>query len=122
MPVWRRRSSSPEDDSSDDPARAALCTGPKPAKYTLLCEVPSPSSTRGEARLIAGLAAERGWKTVVVVTSRYHLYRARVLIRRCTKVDISMRATDGDTWWQKAVAIPLEYAKLARADTLQRGC
>ncbi len=113
-----------EDNASNDPARYALCHGPKPRskRYELLCQVASPSSTRGEARMIAGLARKNQWHTIVVVTSRYHIYRAHMLIRRCTRVDLAMRATDGDTWWQKALAIPLEYAKLVRAEVSQRGC
>jgi uncharacterized SAM-binding protein YcdF (DUF218 family) len=111
-----------EDAKSNDPARYALCHGAKPKRYELICRIASPSSTRGEARLIAGLAAARDWKEVVVVTARYHLYRARILIERCTNTNLAMRAVDGDTWWRKALAIPLEYGKLARADLFQRGC
>ncbi len=111
-----------EDDASNDPDRYTLCHGRKPKQYTLVCRVAAPSSTRGEARMIADLVRQNSWKTVVVVTSRYHLYRARILIRRCTKVDLSVRGTDADSWWRKAAAIPLEYVKLARAETFQRGC
>jgi uncharacterized SAM-binding protein YcdF (DUF218 family) len=111
-----------EDSASNDPARYRLCHGPKPKRYELICRIASPSSTRGEAHAIADLVDRRRWAEVIVVTSRYHLYRARVLIHRCTNVNLSMRATDDDTWWRKAVAIPLEYAKLARADVFQTGC
>jgi uncharacterized SAM-binding protein YcdF (DUF218 family) len=110
------------DDATKDPDRYALCHGAKPKRFTLLCRAAVPYSTRGEARLIAELVRRHHWQTIVVVTSRYHLYRARILIQRCTNVDLSMRAADGDSWWAKAIAIPLEYVKLARADTLQRGC
>jgi uncharacterized SAM-binding protein YcdF (DUF218 family) len=111
-----------EDSAANDPARYSLCHGPKPRQYELICRIASPSSTRGEARAIAALTETKGWAEVIVVTSRYHMYRARVLINRCTNVNLSMRATDDDPWWRKALAIPLEYAKLARADTFQRGC
>ena len=111
-----------EDDASGDRARYALCHGPKPKRYTLICRFAAPNSTRGEARMIADLVRQKNWKTVVVVTSRYHIYRAHKLIRRCTKVDLAMRYTDKDSWWRKALAIPLEYAKLIRAEVSQRGC
>ena len=111
-----------EDNASSDPARARFCSGTKPKGYKLVCQFASPSSTRGEARMIANLANQRAWKTVVVVTSRYHIYRAHKLIRRCTKVDLAMRYTDKDAWWRKAIAIPLEYVKLLRAEISQRGC
>jgi uncharacterized SAM-binding protein YcdF (DUF218 family) len=111
-----------EDNASGDPDRYALCRGPKPKRYTLICQSASPFSTRGEAQLIAGLADRRGWDRVVVVTSRYHIYRAHKLLRRCTNINLYMRATDGDTWWQKALAVPLEYVKLVRSEVTQRGC
>jgi uncharacterized SAM-binding protein YcdF (DUF218 family) len=111
-----------EDNASGDPDRYALCHGPKPKRYTLICQSASPFSTRGEARMIAGLADKNNWKSLVVVTSRYHIYRAHMLLRRCTRINLYMRATDGDTWWQKALAVPLEYAKLVRSQVTQRGC
>jgi uncharacterized SAM-binding protein YcdF (DUF218 family) len=111
-----------EDSISNDPARYQLCHGPKPKGYTLICRTAGPSSTRGEARLIAQLADLHTWREVIVVTARYHLYRTRVLIHRCTATNLSMRAVDGDAWWRKALAIPLEYAKLVRADVFQTGC
>ncbi len=110
------------DSQSSDPARYRLCHGPKPKHYTLICRTAEPFSTRGEARVIGGLAEQKGWIEVVVVTSRYHLYRARVLIDRCTNANLAMRATDRDPWWRKALAIPLEYVKLLRADFFEKGC
>lgn len=111
-----------QDDVARDPARYSLCHGSKPKRYTLVCRTATPFSTRGEARMVADLVRKRHWASVIVVTSHYHLYRTHMLLRRCTQVDLSMRATDGDSWWRKAVAIPLEYVKLARAETLQRSC
>jgi uncharacterized SAM-binding protein YcdF (DUF218 family) len=111
-----------EDSETNDKARYELCHAPKPKRYTLMCVWASPFSTRGEAELIGRLATAHAWHSLVVVTSRYHLYRAKLLIQRCTQASIAMQATDGDSWSQKAAAIPLEYAKLARAETIQRGC
>src|SRR5439155_9466191 len=68
-----------EDNASADPDRYALCKNAKPKKYKLTCRTASPFSTRGEARMIAGLAKQNRWHTVVVVTSRYHIYRAHML-------------------------------------------
>jgi uncharacterized SAM-binding protein YcdF (DUF218 family) len=111
-----------EDSEANDKARYTLCHAPKPKRYTLICSMATPFSTRGEAELIGHMATAHAWHSLVVVTSRYHLYRARLLIDRCTQAKISMQATDGDSWSQKAAAIPLEYAKLARAETTRRGC
>jgi uncharacterized SAM-binding protein YcdF (DUF218 family) len=111
-----------EDSAANDEERYALCHGAKPKRYTLICRKASPFSTRGEAELIGRLATANRWHSLIVVTSRYHMLRSRLLIDRCTQATLTMRATDGDSWSQKAAAIPLEYIKLARAETLQRDC
>jgi uncharacterized SAM-binding protein YcdF (DUF218 family) len=51
--------------------------------FAVLCFRPDPYSTRGEARETARLARARGWQTLVVVTSSYHITRARMLFQRC---------------------------------------
>ena len=111
-----------EGHASVDSESYALCHGSKPKGYKLVCRTASPFSTRGEARMIGDLVSQNKWASVIVVSSRYQLYRAHILIRRCTQANLVMRGADGDTWWRKALAIPLEYAKLIRAETVQRGC
>ncbi|BCW46618.1 YdcF family protein [Arthrobacter sp. StoSoilB5] len=56
----------------------------------LICFRPSPLNTRGEARGLAGLIAQNGWRSVTVVTSDYHLVRAGTLMRQCTSAEIQM--------------------------------
>jgi uncharacterized SAM-binding protein YcdF (DUF218 family) len=50
--------------------------------FEVLSVVPDPPTTRGEARAVARLAEERGWRRVLVVTSTYHVPRARLIFRR----------------------------------------
>jgi uncharacterized SAM-binding protein YcdF (DUF218 family) len=107
------------DPSGRDPRRAALCR--HHGAFPILCPQAEPFSTRGEARLIARLARERHWNRVVVVTSRYHLFRAERLVRRCTEIELVMRGAP-DPWWQKAIAVPFEWAKLALAESFRRSC
>jgi DUF218 domain len=110
-------------DASDrDPARFRLCTGPRPRGYTLICRRADPFSTRGEARLVRALVLEHGWRSLVVVSSRYHLFRAQRAFERCTGARLSMRGTDADPWWRKAIEVPLELVKLARDETIRRSC
>ena len=111
-----------EDSITRDPARYQLCHGPKPRGYRLICQHADPFSTRGEARLAGGLASRNHWLSVIVVSSRYHLFRAKRLFDRCTNATLIVRGTDADNWWYKAWAVPLEWAKLARSVTFQRGC
>jgi DUF218 domain-containing protein len=111
-----------EESQTDDPARYQLCRGPKPKGYELICRHVDPFSTRGEARLAGELAARNRWLSLIVVSSRYHLFRANELFGRCTGATLIVRGTDADAWWYKAVAVPLEWLKLARSATFARGC
>ncbi len=70
---------------------------------------------------MARLARERGWHTIVVVTSRYHVRRARMLFRRCTRARLEFVAADAP-FWGYALNAPLEWAKIGVQLTLRRGC
>lgn len=67
----------------------ALCEQP-PDDLVVHCFTPSPSNTRGEARGIGRLVAERGWGSVTVVTNDFHVTRAGLLIDRCTDAQVHM--------------------------------
>lgn len=55
----------------------------------LVCDVevrclhPRPLSTAGEAAGTAALADERGWESVAVATSSFHVNRTRMLFEQC---------------------------------------
>jgi uncharacterized SAM-binding protein YcdF (DUF218 family) len=51
--------------------------------FRVICFVPDPYSTRGEARGFARLARRYGWRSVVVTTSTFHVTRSRMLFGRC---------------------------------------
>jgi uncharacterized SAM-binding protein YcdF (DUF218 family) len=101
-----------------NPAAVRVCTTKQP--FAVACPKPEPFSTRGEARLIARLAAERGWRSVVVVTSRFHLRRARMLIERCYGGRLAMVGAPIEAR-RLPVAVGLEWVKLARAEVI-RSC
>jgi uncharacterized SAM-binding protein YcdF (DUF218 family) len=69
----------------------ATCQSP-PAGVTVSCFHPDPSTTRGEAEFVGRLATEYGWRTIIVVTSRYHVSRARLIFDRCFSGRIEMVA------------------------------
>jgi uncharacterized SAM-binding protein YcdF (DUF218 family) len=77
---------------------------------------PEPYSTRGEARLAARLARARGWDSLVVVTSRFHLFRARKLFERCFEGRLAFVGAS-NPWLRLPLSIALEWAKLAVATT-----
>jgi uncharacterized SAM-binding protein YcdF (DUF218 family) len=76
-----------------------------------VCLRPEPYSTRGEARLAARLARERGWDSLAVVTSRFHLFRARLLFERCFDGGLALAGSPNPRL-RLPVAIGLEWAKL----------
>ncbi len=59
-----------------------LCTAPQEG-FTVTCFQPHPSTTRGEAEQVKRLARQHGWKSIIVVTSTYHISRARMIVKRC---------------------------------------
>lgn len=68
-----------------DPVMHRMC----PARQDgieVICQMPTPSTTRGEAQMVKRLAAERGWQRIVVVTWQYHLVRARYIFSRCEPI------------------------------------
>lgn len=87
----------------------------------VLCPTPDPYSTRGEARMIARLAREHGWRKVDVVTSRYHVFRARIVIRRCYHGRLAMIGTHYP-WLAAPLDWLSEWAKLIVQETAERGC
>jgi uncharacterized SAM-binding protein YcdF (DUF218 family) len=90
---------------------------PKPA----FCFRAHPYSTLGEAETVEQLARARGWHSLVLVTSRYHVRRAYMLFHRCTKEKTTFVAAD-TSFTAFIRNIPLEWAKGAYQLTRQRGC
>ena len=56
----------------------------------LHCFVPDPPTTKGEGRELRRLAAQYGWRTVIVVTFRPHISRARFILEQCFDGDLVM--------------------------------
>lgn len=110
--------SDPEGRRDDD--RRDLCAAGSD-EYELICVLPDPYSTRGEARMVARLASERGWESIVVVTSRFHLFRAKRLFERCFGGEVALVGSPV-SWWYRPIAVASEWAKLAVAETFRRGC
>jgi uncharacterized SAM-binding protein YcdF (DUF218 family) len=104
---------SPNDEESEE-----LCRNPRPR---LVCFRAHPISTRGEARTLERLARERGWDDVVVVTSDFHVYRARMLLERCFGDRLRLESASSSPFW-RPWHMATESVKLALALTLRRGC
>ena len=105
---------------ADWPEANRLCAGR--AGFKVICFHPDPYATRGEAEEIARLARAHHWRRVVVVTSTFHVSRARTLFKRCVKeAKVEFVGAHYDL-----VDIPRyvvsEWGKYLYAETLKRGC
>jgi DUF218 domain len=88
-----------------------------------ICLRPNPDSTRAEARAAAHLAESRGWRTIVVVTSNFHVPRTRILFNRCFDGNVRVMGGDppyGGTRWARQLS--QEWLKVAYTLTLARKC
>jgi hypothetical protein len=106
---------------ADNPDLTELCATPH-TEFALHCVIPNPPTTKGEARELRRLASQYGWRTVIVVTFRPHISRARFILEHCFDGDLVMVASPAD------ISVPryaFEYvyqtAGYLRA-VLQSGC
>lgn len=72
----------------------SACANANPA-YTVICFQPFPKTTRGEAEEVGRLARTHGWKKIMVITSKYHVSRARMLFERCLDGTLLVNAAPG---------------------------
>lgn len=106
---------------SKDRWLTGYCATPHPA-FDLHCFVPEPPTTKGEAQELRRLARQYGWHTVIVVTFRPHISRARFILEQCFNGDLVMVASPTHI---STARWPFEYfyqtAGYVRA-VLQPGC
>ena len=102
-------------------ATDAVCAS-QPTDFEVICFRADPFTTRGEARVVARLAAARGWTKLLVVTSDYHARRARLLFGRC--YDGSLVVVGAPSSGGSAVVLTHahEGAGLVYANLVARGC
>jgi hypothetical protein len=74
---------------SIDRWHTGFCATPHP-HLNLRCFIPDPPTTRGEAHELHSLAANYGWRTIIVVTSRPHISRARFILEQCFDGNLTM--------------------------------
>ncbi|AZG48046.1 YdcF family protein [Gordonia insulae] len=81
--------------SSDKRIMDRVCNAGTPA-VEVICFAPNPSTTQGEAMFTQRMAEERGWKSVIVISWRYHLVRARYIFGQCFDGQVIMRSVPRD--------------------------
>ena len=97
---------------------APLCEGTA-SGYEVICIMASPDDTAGEARTISTLAEEKGWQSLVLVTSDYHLHRSTIRFESCFDGEIAPLAAD--TSLRRRVLVN-EWLGTIQALVLDRGC
>jgi hypothetical protein len=79
-------------NGTKDPWLTQYCATPHP-HLNLHCFIPDPVTTKGEGRELRRLAQQYGWRTVIVVTFRPHISRARFILEQCFDGDLVMAAS-----------------------------
>jgi uncharacterized SAM-binding protein YcdF (DUF218 family) len=86
-----------------------------------VCFRPDPYSTQGEARWIEDEAARRGWDSIVVVTSTYHVRRARMIVERCYRGRLAVVGAEPPLE-NRIIGVAWEWPKTAYYLALNRAC
>lgn len=90
-------------------------------RSTMICFQPDPSTTQGEARETALLAAQHGWTSIEVITTADQVWRARLRFKRCWSGQL--RVVQAPTSiYVRLRSVPYETAASVKAELLQRSC
>lgn len=90
--------------------------------YELICFRPDPNTTLGEGRELREMAQKYGWESVIVVTFKPHVSRARTILQRCFSGELIMFASPASLsaldWVSEFTYQTLGYVRVA----LHSGC
>lgn len=104
-----------------DPSLLEQTVCAKHVHVRVLCLHARPYSTVGEAEAVGRLAAARHWTAVDVVTSSYHVVRARILMRRCYHGRLAVVSAPDRRSLLARDAV-LEGVKLVYHELIHRSC
>jgi uncharacterized SAM-binding protein YcdF (DUF218 family) len=97
------------------------CTVAAPARPH--CVEPNPRTTQGEARAVARLAEEHGWRSLLVVVQNEQAVRAEIRLDRCLDPEIEVRfITVRGNLGESLLRTVYESGALPKALLLQRDC
>lgn len=111
------------DSYPEGDATVRRACGSGTASINVICFVPDPFTTQGEAMFAAELARERGWSRLIVVSWNFHMVRARIIFDQCFDGELSMRPvprTYDFNIIQWLHTYSYQYAALVKAQVL--GC
>jgi len=99
----------------------AHCPAPPPG-VKVICFVPHPGTTQGEARAVAKLARANKWPQIIVVSGIPQTTRARIRFDRCYHGILLFDPASPGGLGEWIHNVIYEWGALAKAETLQRGC
>jgi uncharacterized SAM-binding protein YcdF (DUF218 family) len=102
------------------PEANRLCDGARRG-LDVVCFRSDPYSTTGEAEEVGRFSRARRWDSIAVVTSTFHVFRARLLFDRCLDGRVDVVAAGHNVWYLPR-ALVWETGKLAWAVTIDRDC
>ena len=106
---------------SVDEVNTKWCHKGRLADVNVVCFHSEPSTTRGEARAIAGLADQRGWRSVILVTTPDQASRATLRVSRCYGGQVFV-ATARLPWYRWPAQIVYQSGATAKAYTVETSC
>ncbi|WP_062379480.1 hypothetical protein [Demequina pelophila] len=97
---------------------AAVCDeGVLGPEVKVVCLMPDPFTTRGEARALADEAQAHGWRSAAVITFTPHISRTRVIMERCFAGNIAYldpgQSLPKRVWAYQYVYQTLAFVKVA---------
>jgi uncharacterized SAM-binding protein YcdF (DUF218 family) len=96
------------------------CLPPVP-NVTIMCFHADPNTTRGEAQAIGRLAKQFHWKSVIIVTTPDHAWRARLRVLRCFPGEVYVSTSPLPfLYWFKQ--IPYQWVASVKALAFEREC
>jgi uncharacterized SAM-binding protein YcdF (DUF218 family) len=108
---------------ADSPMAGEVCSGAIDLHARVTCLHPDPDSTRTEVRAASRLAERRGWHSLVLVTSTFHVSRGGLLLRRCFDGDVDVVGTALPAGIHLSPRLLLrEWGGLVHATVLERSC
>jgi hypothetical protein len=106
---------------SDDEAGTSWCADGNLFNVSVLCFHSEPFTTRGEARSIAQMAQQRGWHSVIIVTSTDQATRAELRVSRCYTGRLYVATAHLPTHlWPKQIVY--QWGATIKAYTWERTC
>jgi len=99
--------------------RASRRILPAPLDVEVMCIVPDPANTSGEAAAFGALAERHGWDRLVGVSSQYHVERVAMWLERCSTANVKVASAEARP---SVRAVIHELGGIVYATTMARSC